>query len=131
MYTLFYAMAEYLQRISAEELKTLFVSGIVRRASDLDSNNVIIDVDNRNVYMTADIGDNYYSVWYDGEIFYAVYDENDHSPNLVEICNFEDFMLGFIPWYHAELHPPTTKSLDAPIIKKTHNTKTNIPFLGI
>ena len=100
--------------------------------SDLDGNKVTIDVTLGQVYMTADVGDRYYSVWCEGDMWMGAHvGPDDYSTNLVEIVNVEKFMLSFIPWYHAKLFPATTKSLDAPIIKEAPKSLTTIPFLGI
>ena len=130
MDTLFYVMAEYLQDIGKSGRKTLLDSGVIQRVSDLDGNFVIIDVYRCIGYMTANI-DGCHTVWCEGDELYCVHDVNDHSDNLIGICNFEEFMLSFIPWYHAKLFPATTKSLDAPIIKEVPKSLTTIPFLGI
>lgn len=129
MDAIFYAMAEYLRDISAEELKTLFDSGVIKQVDDIHDGKVIIDVDRCICYMSADIGGEWYSVWCDGGELSVVYDEDDHSSYLIKICKFEEFMLSFIPWYHVELCP--TKSLDAPIIKEAPKSLATIPFLGV
>ena len=127
MEALFDAMAEYLKGIGTTELKNLFDYGVIRRVNDLNGIRVTIDVTRSNVYMTANIDNKYYTVGCDGDELCMIYDETDHSSTLIEICKFEDFMLDFIPWYHAKLCPISTQQQ----VSKDVSKKSSLPFIGV